>query len=90
MQIIARIITLTMLVQSLYTHAFKSPRSLRSLSLIRRMCTSTEDTGNASPADQLTELSRLEIRVGRIVEVGLHPEADNLFVGRYWSSMLPL
>ena len=80
MQILARILALAMLMQSLFTHAFKSQRSMRTLSLIRRMCTST-DTSSGSPADQLTELSRLEIRVGRIVEVGVHPEADNLFVG---------
>ena len=29
---------------------------------------------------ELTELSRLEIRVGKIVEIGIHPEGDTLFV----------
>jgi tRNA-binding EMAP/Myf-like protein len=28
----------------------------------------------------LTELSRLEIRTGKIVEIGRHPEADGLYV----------
>jgi len=31
-------------------------------------------------AGEVTELSRLEIRVGKIVEVSKHPEADSLYV----------
>lgn len=30
--------------------------------------------------EELTELSRLEIRVGRIIEIAKHPEADSLYV----------
>ena len=30
--------------------------------------------------DEVTELSRLEIRVGKIIEIGKHPEADSLYV----------
>ena len=41
----------------------------------RLMCSSGGD-----PADPVTELSRLEIRVGKIVEIGKHPEADSLYV----------
>jgi methionine--tRNA ligase beta chain len=40
------------------------------------MCTPAAEV----PAAALTELSRLEIRVGKIVEVGIHPEGDSLFV----------
>jgi methionine--tRNA ligase beta chain len=34
----------------------------------------------ASPEAEVTELSRLEIRVGKIVEIAKHPEADSLYV----------
>jgi methionine--tRNA ligase beta chain len=34
----------------------------------------------AATAGEVTELSRLEIRVGKIVEIGKHPEADGLYV----------
>ena len=30
--------------------------------------------------EEVTELSRLEIRVGKIIEIGKHPEADSLYV----------
>jgi len=33
-----------------------------------------------APKGELTELSRLEIRTGKIVEIGRHPEADGLYV----------
>ena len=33
-----------------------------------------------APKGEVTELSRLEIRVGKIVEIAKHPEADSLFV----------
>lgn len=33
-----------------------------------------------APKGELTELSRLEIRTGKIVEVSRHPEADGLYV----------
>ena len=41
--------------------------------------------GDAAPAvatvlEEVTELSRLEIRVGKIIEIGKHPEADSLYV----------
>ena len=35
---------------------------------------------SASPEGDVTDLSRLEIRVGKVVEVGKHPEADGLYV----------
>lgn len=34
--------------------------------------------GNAS--GEMTELSRLEIRVGRCLEVSKHPDADSLYI----------
>ncbi|TFJ87351.1 hypothetical protein NSK_001683 [Nannochloropsis salina CCMP1776] len=33
-----------------------------------------------APKGELTELSRLEIRTGKILEISLHPEADGLYV----------
>ena len=42
----------------------------------RLSCTSAEPAA----AGEVTELSRLEIRVGKIVEVSKHPEADSLYV----------
>ena len=36
--------------------------------------------GEVAVEAPLTELSRLEIRVGRIMEISKHPEADSLFV----------
>lgn len=33
-----------------------------------------------NPSGEMTELSRLEIRVGRCVEVSKHPDADSLYV----------
>ena len=34
----------------------------------------------AAVVEEVTELSRLEIRVGKIIEIGKHPEADSLYV----------
>jgi tRNA-binding EMAP/Myf-like protein len=34
----------------------------------------------AAVAGELTELSRLEIRVGKILEISEHPDADSLYV----------
>ncbi len=34
----------------------------------------------AAPKGEVTELSRLEIRVGKIVEIAPHPDADTLYV----------
>ncbi len=34
------------------------------------------------PSLKVTDLSLLELRIGRIVEVKKHPEADNLYVER--------
>lgn len=33
-----------------------------------------------APPAEVSELGRLEIRIGKIVEIAKHPEADNLFV----------
>lgn len=32
------------------------------------------------PKGEVTELSRLEIRVGRILDIAQHPDADSLYV----------
>lgn len=48
-------------------------------------CTATEvqppkATASAAPAAKLADLSLLDIRVGKVVEIGRHPEADGIFV----------
>ena len=48
-------------------------------SAMRRFC-APADAPPAAAEGELTELSRLEIRVGKIVEIAKHPEADSLFV----------
>lgn len=45
-------------------------------SLTKLMCT----TSTNEPIEPVTELSRLEIRVGKIIEIGKHPEAESLYV----------
>jgi methionine--tRNA ligase beta chain len=47
-------------------------------STMRRFC----EAAPAAPGTtgELTELSRLEIRIGKIIEIAKHPEADALFV----------
>ena len=42
--------------------------------------TSGDAAAGVNAAGVVTELSRLEIRVGKIVEIGKHPEADGLYV----------
>lgn len=37
-------------------------------------------TASVNVVEEVTELSRLEIRVGRIIEIAKHPEADSLYV----------
>lgn len=47
----------------------------------RFMSTAAGDANaGVSTVGEVTELSRLEIRVGKIVEIGKHPEADGLYV----------
>ena len=46
-------------------------------STMRRFCEAAPAAGSTG---ELTELSRLEIRVGKIIEIAKHPEADALFV----------
>jgi len=70
------------LISSLRSTIFRSslkslaPRSAAAYSGCRvlAMCSA------APPAGEVTELSRLEIRIGKIVEIGRHPEADGLYV----------
>lgn len=47
---------------------------------IRRMQEVAAVAAAVPPAGTLTDLSLLEIRVGKIVEIGKHPEADGLYV----------
>lgn len=59
--------------------------AIRSRSLFspstRLMCgTASESPAAPVTVGEVTELSRLEIRVGKIVEIGKHPEADGLYV----------
>lgn len=35
---------------------------------------------SSTPQEELTELSRLEIRAGKIIEISKHPEAESLYV----------
>jgi Putative tRNA binding domain len=53
-----------------------------SLSLIRSHALRTVSKSKlfSTPAAELTELSRLEIRSGKIIEIAKHPEADSLYV----------
>ena len=46
--------------------------------VVRRM--SDEAAGEAAPVGEYTELSRLEIRVGMVVEVSAHPDRETLLV----------
>lgn len=38
------------------------------------------NAAGSNTIEEVTELSRLEIRVGRIIEIAKHPEADSLYV----------
>eukprot|EP00752_Nemacystus_decipiens_P008530 g7619.t1 len=39
-----------------------------------------DEEAAAAPTGELTELARLEIRIGKIVEIARHPDAENLYV----------
>eukprot|EP00596_Hydrurales_sp_CCMP1899_P007726 CAMPEP_0119040408 /NCGR_PEP_ID=MMETSP1177-20130426/10331_1 /TAXON_ID=2985 /ORGANISM="Ochromonas sp, Strain CCMP1899" /LENGTH=193 /DNA_ID=CAMNT_0007005433 /DNA_START=195 /DNA_END=776 /DNA_ORIENTATION=- len=56
--------------------------NIRKFSRITTRFSSTENDPVPVPAivEELTELSRLEIRVGKIIEIAKHPEADSLYV----------
>mmetsp|Transcript_38962 Transcript_38962/g.51383 ORF Transcript_38962/g.51383 Transcript_38962/m.51383 type:complete len:242 (+) Transcript_38962:88-813(+) len=51
-------------------------------SMIRHMSTTegTEEEKAEAPTGEFTELSRLEMRVGKITAIEKHPEADKLYV----------
>jgi len=51
-----------------------------SLSCERKMRLFSSISDSTVNNDPVTELSRLEIRVGKIIEIGKHPEADSLYV----------
>lgn len=38
------------------------------------------DTSSNTIEEPVTDLSKLEIRIGKIIEIGQHPEAENLYV----------
>jgi tRNA-binding EMAP/Myf-like protein len=60
----------------------KPVMNIRKFSRITTRFSSTENDPVPVPAivEELTELSRLEIRVGKIIEIAKHPEADSLYV----------
>lgn len=73
-----------LMVASVKSFAIRKPAiALRSYrSVTSRFCASA-DMPPAVPSavvEELTELSRLEIRVGKIIEIAKHPEADSLYV----------
>ncbi|CAM9554279.1 unnamed protein product [Discosporangium mesarthrocarpum] len=48
--------------------------------VVRMMSDTTEAEAPPTSTGELTELARLEIRVGKIMEVSRHPDADGLYV----------
>lgn len=52
----------------------------RSYSLRRLNKSKALFSSNETPAKSSVDLSCLEIRIGKIVEIGKHPEADSLYV----------
>jgi methionine--tRNA ligase beta chain len=67
---------LALLSKNSFVKSFMMTKGLSTLgvsSTMRAMCTT-------APVEELTELSRLEIRVGKVLEVSIHPEGENLFV----------
>jgi tRNA-binding EMAP/Myf-like protein len=54
----------------------------RQLLSVRSMCSPTvdEEAVDSKPVGELTELARLEMRVGMVKSVSRHPEADGLYV----------
>ena len=66
------------LLQRGWASAGRGMGRVRAPGCTRLACTATPAT--PAPAGEVTELSRLEIRVGKILEVSRHPEADGLYV----------
>jgi tRNA-binding EMAP/Myf-like protein len=73
-----------LMVASVKSFAIRKPAmALRSYrSVTSRFCASADMAPVVPSAvvEELTELSRLEIRVGKIIEIAKHPEADSLYV----------
>lgn len=80
------IMTSICLLASVRSFALVKPiMKIRSFGKITtRFCSAENDPVSVPPTptviEELTELSRLEIRVGRIIEIAKHPEADSLYV----------
>lgn len=84
--------TLTVMISLLFVSTVKSFATVRpSIARINysglstRFCAASDAVPAAAPVvatgpEEVTELSRLEIRVGKILEIAKHPEADNLYV----------
>lgn len=67
--------------------ASRSTKTLSSAHWLALRCSSTSQTIETKPpsappvvAAKASDLSLMEIRVGKIVEIGKHPEADSLYV----------
>ncbi|CAM9820696.1 unnamed protein product [Pylaiella littoralis] len=54
--------------------------SVRTMMMMSDATTTEEEEAAAPPSGELTELARLEIRIGKIVEIARHPDADSLYV----------
>lgn len=63
-------------VQASLSSAFIHSSSSMALS----MSDNTNIAGTSAEVEAVTDLSKLEIRVGRIVEIAKHPEAEALYV----------
>lgn len=48
--------------------------------ITKQLCDAPITPSTSSIVDEVTDLSRLEIRVGKILEIRKHPEAENLYV----------
>lgn len=72
------------LMTLILTKGFRSLVSNRQISRsVKLFCTPATPPASstpAAPAKSSSDLSCLEIRIGKIVEIGKHPEADTLYV----------
>ncbi len=63
------------------SQAFLAPRGFLQSKRYQFGCTASDDTSNEAEVEApVTDLSKMEIRVGEIVEIGTHPDADTLYV----------
>ncbi|CAM9162820.1 unnamed protein product [Ectocarpus sp. 6 AP-2014] len=60
--------------------ALRRPTAVRTMMMMSDAAVTEEEAAAAAPTGELTELARLEIRIGKIVEIARHPDADSLYV----------